>query len=281
MATEDEKLNNKASWIITGCIFTLFIGCLIVLGERFLLSRNRVETIHYIIQADSTGHLCPEAKAQVDSLIRAFDMRERRIADKYEYIIEQRANLEDYMTIGGVLLSIVLAVFGFFGFKSLHGIEERLKDQIEPKLEGSAKDKAEEVSRNLFDHYRQQADSQLEHDRENTEARFNIYKESTSTAVDRRITESVGMAMARHRKGQREDIEVRIQEAYNKFFSEKTQAIKDNTANINSIQAEVTGLRARLDEMKAGRPSAAPSQDPPTPPLSRDNEDPDPYKLRA
>ena len=53
--------------------------------------------------------------------------QQKLLEDKYQYFIEQQSNTQDILTIGGVLLSIIVSLVGFFGYKTMHSIEDKAK----------------------------------------------------------------------------------------------------------------------------------------------------------
>lgn len=111
----------------------------------FACSSNRDVVQHeyvYTIRVDSTGLITKASQAQIDSVISTIKEHEHAIKDRYEYLLEQRENSENYLTIGGIFVTIVLSVFGFFGYKSFKSIEEDAKASAK-KI---AADKAEEIA---------------------------------------------------------------------------------------------------------------------------------------
>jgi hypothetical protein len=96
----------------------------------------------YTIKVDSAGNITPAAQLQVDSMISTIKQHEHLIQDRYDYVLEQRENSQDYLTVGGIFVTVILSIFGFFGYKSFKSIEEDAKSSAK-KI---AADKAEEIA---------------------------------------------------------------------------------------------------------------------------------------
>lgn len=63
-----------------------------------------------------------------DSLINVINKHEHVIADRYEAILEDKADTQKYWSIAGILVSLILGIAGFFGFKSIKDIEHDCKE---------------------------------------------------------------------------------------------------------------------------------------------------------
>ena len=96
----------------------------------------------YTIKVDSAGNVTPAAQLQVDSMISTIKQHEHLIQDRYDYVLGQRENSQDYLTVGGIFVTVILSIFGFFGYKSFKSIEEDAKSSAK-KI---AADKAEEIA---------------------------------------------------------------------------------------------------------------------------------------
>ena len=120
-----QLLNKMAAWILFLCIVVAAISVAFFSFDRAILDEEKEVKISYVFQTDTLGTVTPQSRALADSVLYEMSKHEQRIADKYEYIIEQRSNIEDYLTWGGILLTVVISIFGFFGYKSLHDIQER------------------------------------------------------------------------------------------------------------------------------------------------------------
>lgn len=129
--------------IVATVILILCVAGAIIAFLIYGHTTNRETVQHeyvYTISVDSTGIITKESQAQIDSVVESIKEHEQAIKSKYEYILEQREHSEDYLTIGGIFVTIVLSVFGFFGYKSFKSIEE----EAVKNAEGAAKKKLDE-----------------------------------------------------------------------------------------------------------------------------------------
>lgn len=132
----------------------LFIcGAALVYAFVFMLSARQAKTVvhryEYVLRVDSAGMPTDEARAQVDSLIRALKHHEREIDERYDYVLQQREDAQNWYAVGGVIISIVLSVFGFFGYRNYKSIEEKAISAAEDKAEGCIKEKIDIAESNL------------------------------------------------------------------------------------------------------------------------------------
>lgn len=96
-----------------------------------------------VIASDSLSNKNYLAKEQVDSLVTVIRHQESQLADKYQYVLEQKMNQDQYFSLGTFLVGVVLSVFGFFGYKSIKSIEEKANKDAER----AAKQTSEDVTR--------------------------------------------------------------------------------------------------------------------------------------
>lgn len=64
------------------------------------------------------------------------------------------------------------------------------------------------------------------------------------------LTENIGRNIARQKQTLEEQIRTRVKEEYNQNFADKAQEIKNNSDTINSLQADITILMSRIDEVE-------------------------------
>lgn len=145
--------------------------------------REQVE-LRLSVKVDSTGQMDGITKAQLDSLITKIEIHEHLLQDKYEHILEQKEIFNDVLALGGMLLAVVLSVFGFFGYKSLNTIEDRAKEQAEQASEGFFK--------NQFDTYKKDTKSELEGGlniivKEKIEKDLSDYKNVVKNFIDAKV----------------------------------------------------------------------------------------------
>lgn len=178
----------------------------------------------YTILVDSTGVITKDCKAQIDTIVATIKEHEHAINDRYGYILEQRENSESYLTIGGIFVTIVLSVFGFFGYKSFKGIEEDVMAQAKKIAESIAEeissDKATKVSASL-----------------NTKLSNKLLKEQAQAMENLKKIDVANTVTDAVQKIKQQIIEPKMDE------------ITTNNSRIESLEKEVDELRKKLQEV--------------------------------
>lgn len=128
---DNSNLNNTLASIAIFLSFVALLGLVIMWGiwQYRNLDHERLSS-HITIEfaQDSTLHMSEEDRqAIVDSLNNIMLRREQILANKYQYTIEKRALEDSLFSMGSILIAIVFAICGFFGFKSFQSIEEDAK----------------------------------------------------------------------------------------------------------------------------------------------------------
>lgn len=273
-------LNKMAAWILFLCVAVSAISIAFFSFGRAILDDDSEVKISYVFQTDTIGVVSSQSRALADSVLNEMSKHEQRIADKYEYIIEQRSNMEDYLTWGGILLTVVISVFGFFGYKSLHDIQERIVKLVEPSAQKAAEDKAEAVCGSKYVAYETQTEAKINAWKTNAKSEMSSFQSSTLTTMKEELTQSVGKKIARQKQVLDEQIRSKVVEMYDQRFADKVQDIENNAEVINNIQKEITSLKNRIDELEGKLPTSSTHKpdyaDKKKPRLSLRTIDPDP-----
>lgn len=122
-----------------------------------------------------------------DSLINVINKHEHVIADRYEAILEDRADTQKYWSIAGILVSIIIGIAGFFGFKTIKDIEHDCQETAKKIAAETATSVATSTSKIKTEEYLQQ------HLREEVQNASDVYlgnqenhiKEMVQNAVER------------------------------------------------------------------------------------------------
>lgn len=91
-----------------------------------------------------------------DSLINVINKHEHVIADRYEAILEDRADTQKYWSIAGILVSIIIGIAGFFGFKTIKDIEFDCQETAKKIAAETATSVATSTSKTKTEEYLQQ-----------------------------------------------------------------------------------------------------------------------------
>lgn len=186
-------MDNKSFLVKAGAI--LIISCILVLvialSFSFYKRCTRVVdnvTIQFVMPVDSLGIVVPEALQSVEDLKNEIARHEQLLENKYKYMMDQKENMNDLLSIGGMFLAIILGLFGFFGYKSMNSIEE--------KVEKEAKSIAEETSKSKFESYATSTTNNLTKEfntkiKETIDKNLALFKKSTKKHLDDTLDEKV------------------------------------------------------------------------------------------
>lgn len=182
---------NYASAVLLG----LCAIALIVLAYN-CFSSKRPQT-HRIILTVSPDSVYDDRQfcCYTDSLINVINKHEHVIADRYEAILEDRADTQKYWSIAGILVSIIIGIAGFFGFKTIKDIELDCQETAKKIAADTATSVATSTSKTKTEEYLQQ------HLREEVQNASDVYlgnqeshiKEMVQNAVARVQNDTVDM----------------------------------------------------------------------------------------
>lgn len=125
---EDNKfstfLNYAACLVILVCIIGIVYGMI----AYFTQSKNIQE--YQIVLTVSPDSIYNEEKFSyyTDSLMQVINKHEHVIEERYNAILEEKYNTQQYWTIAGILTTVVITILGFFGYKSFKDIETKCVD---------------------------------------------------------------------------------------------------------------------------------------------------------
>lgn len=121
----------KFSFIIIGICIALLLVLLGLMAWR--ATNNNPEVYRVIV----TSEVIPDSikisdlitYEQADSLINAVREYDNQLTQKYQYLVEQKEQDSQVFYWGSLIVGIVIAVFGWFGFQSFTTIEDKAKSK--------------------------------------------------------------------------------------------------------------------------------------------------------
>ncbi len=136
---------------ICSALLLLFCIVAIIVCGVLLVTNNSKQTIvkHEILLAvvpDSLGILPKDVYMVVDSLQTYIHTTEQRIADKYEYFLEQKKDENILFSVGSLFGGIFISILGFFGYKSFKDIETKAEDRATEIASETAEKRAKEIA---------------------------------------------------------------------------------------------------------------------------------------
>ena len=221
-------MDNKTFFERTGCI--LIVLCIIALLGAFFFScllyvKRDVQDVNVriVMPVDSTGVITVEAMQQAEDLKTELQRHEQLLEDRYKHVLEQKENMNDLLTIGGMFLTVVLALFGFFGYKSMSSIEEKVKK--EAKI--AAKETSKEETKKQFDSYATNTTLSL------------------TAEMKQKVKENVDKEMAESRKTARAQMEAFVKEQ----VGDVNKKVEDAEDLWNGIATSVGNLDGKLSAL--------------------------------
>ena len=236
---EIKKFNDYAATVILVLTVIAALSVLIFYAiSKNFLKDSQEEKVVCVIATDSTGVVTPESYALAESVKEAFEVQEHAIEDKYKYIIEQKERTQDYLTWGGLIITIVLSIFGFFGYKSISSIEEKIKNSVQNNATTEAVKKATEYAENNLQSYEKKTT-------ENIEDKFKNKSESLDNAIEVKFWKSRKEIM----REAAEAAKTSLATEYNRTIAPKEAEIQANTENIGKLQQELAELKTYVSEL--------------------------------
>lgn len=216
--------------------------------NRYVKVPVQPNVVSIVIQVDSTGVLSPETKIETSKIIATFEAHEHLLKDKYEHILQQKEDIKDYFTWGGMLVTIVLSIFGFFGFRSLQSIDERVVNSVTPKASDKVIQSAEHLITTRLNGYLDNADTRMENSEKNLEDKISNFEKTTASSLEMIISNKFNKQSVSMQKDITSAAEEAVGVAFNKTFASRIADIEANSQDIKQLQQDYTTLRALCDE---------------------------------
>lgn len=218
--------------LIACCIAALLAG-IFLYGYICKTQQQENITVQFVVQTDSTGRVLPATQHQADSLMAVMERHEHLLQDKYEHILEQKEIFNDVLTLGGILLAVVLSLFGFFGYKSLNAIEENVKEQAEI----TATNTAESSFKEKFESFKKEAKSELE------------------KHIKAQVKEQAGKQYAEDKSALNQSVNDKVKNAVKKYgeqIDEQKTSIDNISQSMNNLDEKYSKLNDRLLKIEDG-----------------------------
>lgn len=241
-------IDKCALTVLVGVIFTALALICMFGYNRYIKDPVQPNVVSVVIKVDSTGVLTPETRIETDKIISTFEAHEHLLKDKYEHILQQKENVQDYFTWGGMLITLVLSIFGFFGFRSLQSIDERVVNSVTPKASDKAIQSSEHLISTRLKGYLDNADKRLDNSEQNMETKISNFEKTTASSLEMTITNKISKQFATLQK----DIDCAAKDAvdvaYSKTLAGRISDVEANSQDIKQLQQDYTTLRALCDE---------------------------------
>ena len=128
----EEKGFKLGYWLLFICAV-----CFVVVTTVFFVLRPvapPVSEIQLSVITDTTGVIDGASQQAMDSMMTLINRQNAEVHERYTYMVEQKQSENSLIAFGSVIISIILAIFGFFGYKSFTSIEEKALTNSEDKV---------------------------------------------------------------------------------------------------------------------------------------------------
>lgn len=234
--------------VLVGVIF-FALALICMFGySRYIKDPIQPNVVSIVIDVDSTGVISPKTRIETDKIIATFEAHEHLLKDKYEHILQQKEDINDYFTWGGMLITIELSIFGFFGFRSLQSIDERVINLVTPKASEKATQSAEQLINTRLKGYLDNTDKRLDNSEKYQEERITNFENKTAQNIEMTLTGKINKQFATINKDIMPAAEEAVGVVFNKTFADRLSDIEANSQDIKHLQQDFTDLRALCDE---------------------------------
>lgn len=241
-----------ATIILVLCIISLLFAFI-----TYVKTSSKAITQHeytYTIKVNSSGTVTPASQVQIDSIKESIKSQEHLIKDHYDYLLEQREKSENLLTTGGIIISIILSIFGFFGYKSFKSIEEEAMEQAKKIAQNTAENIATTKAKNVSERLGEELENKLKKDQAEyfktikekdlldavQKAVDGKFRETTdsiiNTTTNTETNEDLELPNGKLKKKDLEDIEPR--ENYQPPKQDRTTTSGMSSAEINNLLAD-------------------------------------------
>ena len=142
---DNKTLNQNIASILIGLCVVALLG---VAGFAFFQSKTKALQpieVKVIVPVDSTGAMTAETMLKIEELKTELTRHEQLLEDRYKHVLEQKEDMNDLWSVGSMFLAVVLGLFGFFGYKSMSSIEEKVQKEAERVAKDKLQATAEQV----------------------------------------------------------------------------------------------------------------------------------------
>lgn len=213
---DNRTFNERAGIIIISVCIVALLGAFAF--SCFLVSKKSVNDVSIEIRmpVDSTGVLTEKSILVGEDLKAELTRHEQLIEDRYKHVLEQKETLNDIMSIGSAFLAVILALFGFFGYKSMSSIEEKVEKKVKNEVD---------------DFLREEATDQL-----------NLMKTQISTELETKLTDS----FEKKSSDRYSTMTKRMEAMVNGKVTERTQMVGDLNDKVTGFISDLSTLDQKV-----------------------------------
>ena len=221
---DNKTLNQNIASILIGLCVVALLG---VAGFAFFQSKTKALQpieVKVIVPVDSTGAMTAETMLKIEELKTELTRHEQLLEDRYKHVLEQKEDMNDLWSVGSMFLAVVLGLFGFFGYKSMSSIEEKVQKEAERVAKDKLQATAEQVRADVVEGMKEQVDAAVDKSMAD-------YKSAAKKQIDATIHEKVKDSIQK--------------------VNDMTGTVSDLSESIGNLDGKVVKLKERLDAIEA------------------------------
>lgn len=241
--TFSEDIHQKKDCVRTVSYIIIAFCIMLLLGLLGLMACRATKNNPEVYRVIATSDISPDSLKtysyinyeQLDSLINAVVDYDAQLTQKYQYLVEQKEQDSQVFYWGSLIVGIVVAVFGWFGFQSFTTIEDKAKkkaEQIAYKtarsasnkflnsegkkiVEGSAKKVQEDSVKNVKGQVLDELNTIIEeridiHNQDSNiselEKRIEYLEKSVIPEIDKSVREAIQDILDKYKKSVKDDL---------------------------------------------------------------------------
>lgn len=166
----------------------------LIIGSFTIFKGKNVQQYQVVLTVNPDSSFDAETFSYyTDSLIQVINKHEYVLEERYNAILEEKQDAQRYWSIAGVVASIIIAVFGVFGYKSFKDIENKCEDLVRTETAKILNDKLQGLVHSELSQtcYSQQLEKRVAENIQNTILR-NVL-ERLSSLENTRISNDEGL----------------------------------------------------------------------------------------
>ena len=216
--------NISATIVLSACVIAILVISILFGFSRCIDQSSISQDYKVNLIVDSLGTLSKESRVTADSILTAIQCQQHLLDDKYKYFLEQKETAQDFITLGGLFVTIALSLFGFFGYRSIESIKENAKRIAET----ASRETTESILRKDSKSYLEDNASKIINNRIDK-----LYKEEFSNVLIQKLKDDITKDVS----------------ADKQFVSENADLIKARMKDIDNIQNQLNLIN---DKIKKG-----------------------------
>lgn len=125
----DSKFSSFLNYAACSVLVVAFLA--LIIGSFTIFKGKNVQQYQVVLTVNPDSSFDAETFSYyTDSLIQVINKHEYVLEERYNAILEEKQDAQRYWSIAGVVASIIIAVFGVFGYKSFKDIENKCEDLV-------------------------------------------------------------------------------------------------------------------------------------------------------